>query len=68
MLISNERFYELLAEVVQNEGADNVYVNRYPWTTPNGEQKASVKVNGVTEKWVWHDLSKKWVRVVSEKA
>jgi hypothetical protein len=68
MPISNEKFYELLAETVRIEGIDNVSVRRYPWINGDGTLRASVKVNGNLEHWVWQDLPRKWLRVISEKA
>lgn len=66
MPISNEKFYELLAETVRIEGADNVRVRRYPWINGDGTPRASVNINGNLEHWIWQH--RQWVRVVSEKA
>jgi hypothetical protein len=63
MSTPNEKFYELLATVVQNEGADNVRVVRYP-SDRDGIVRASVKVNGTLEHWEWMDLQRQWLRVV----
>jgi hypothetical protein len=63
MPVSSERFYALLAAVVQNEGAANVSVVRYP-SARDGTVRASVKVNGTLEHWEWMDLQRQWLRVV----
>lgn len=64
MSIPDEKFYELLAEVVQIEGKNRVRVRRYPWINGDGIPHASVKVGDNLEHWEWVALHRKWLRVV----